>query len=694
MRKRIFSILMVLVLLCALLPMSALAADVPTRHAKQPIQAPAGQSPAVIDVQAQYRSGKSAQFGGQGIQSNADGSQTTSYNLWVGDVQVTSANASDVLGDGTVSFDPKYDTLTLNNAKIKGAVVNGEVAGIYASAMDLSLELIGSNSITCADTTLMYSNGICMYGNSLSVQGDGSLDILVGNADYAMGIYLEGYMLVSGGTLNISVPSANQETLGILSQYSLYIYDGSVTATVGDASVASAAVFSPDIYVGGGSLVARSTATSPLYAIGIDVPYDDVNEIPSSFGVDGGYVSASVAVANDYSAAIQLTDGAIYLGASCEMTGATESYYEGMFRAVQASLSTPVEIVNYGYDVWVGGTLVTKYNCKDVLGDSTVSFDPDTNTLTLNNAAIHNAEVQFEDAGIWASGVDLNIVLKGESSITGIGDPEIMYSNGICIYGGKLNISGDGILNIASGTAMNTYGIYTVEDVTVNGCTINVTGNVASKFSLGILTMSDVYINDSTLNAVASVSPDCSAVECNNLYLNGGKLSAYAAPSNGGFGTGIYTNGALVISRGSISAQCNQENELHTVMAIAVYGGLKLPEGYEFVNCLGTDATVPLYLLQADAGKPLEIRKANDSSQPGTYIMGDVNGDGTVDSSDTNMVFRYVMEDATLEPLSEIQMLAADVNGDHVVDSSDTNMLFRYVMEDSTLTWTPETIKL
>lgn len=38
------------------------------------------------------------------------------------------------------------------------------------------------------------------------------------------------------------------------------------------------------------------------------------------------------------------------------------------------------------YDLWVAGTQVTKINQNDVLGDGTVSYDPDTHTLTLKDA--------------------------------------------------------------------------------------------------------------------------------------------------------------------------------------------------------------------------------------------------------------------------------------------------------------------
>ena len=76
-----------------------------------------------------------------------------------------------------------------------------------------------------------------------------------------------------------------------------------------------------------------------------------------------------------------------------------------------------------------------------------------------------------------------------------------------------------------------------------------------------------------------------------------------------------------------------------------------------------------------------------------TYLLGDVNLDGSVDSMDTNILFRYANGDVTLGELSEAQLLAADVNGDGSADSMDTNILFRYANEDATLNWTPVEIQ-
>lgn len=57
-------------------------------------------------------------------------------NLWVNGKQVTSDNAGDVLGDGTVSYDAQTNTLTLNGAEITNpnpdTVSAVYKAGIYA----------------------------------------------------------------------------------------------------------------------------------------------------------------------------------------------------------------------------------------------------------------------------------------------------------------------------------------------------------------------------------------------------------------------------------------------------------------------------------------------------------------------------------------------------------------------------------
>ena len=85
------------------------------------------------------------------------------------------------------------------------------------------------------------------------------------------------------------------------------------------------------------------------------------------------------------------------------------------------------------YDLFVGGTEVTSVNTADVLGDGTVSYDPDTQTLTLNGATVTRGE--HEDAAIYYEGGDLAIVLEGNNVVTGPDDesnnPLYSYSYGM-----------------------------------------------------------------------------------------------------------------------------------------------------------------------------------------------------------------------------------------------------------------------
>ena len=82
------------------------------------------------------------------------------FRLYIGDVQVTTENQNDVLGDGKVQYDPDSDTLTLEDAEIHGdstynaairypgtepLTVTGSatlygIVGVHANASDLNIE--------------------------------------------------------------------------------------------------------------------------------------------------------------------------------------------------------------------------------------------------------------------------------------------------------------------------------------------------------------------------------------------------------------------------------------------------------------------------------------------------------------------------------------------------------------------------
>jgi len=147
--------------------------------------------------------------------------------IFVSGVEITESNASDVLGDGTVSYDTKSRTLTLNNASITTPYITemyGEdlYFGIYNSSTQvLRIELKGENTIDLDVgpeiddvVTGIFSNGsLEFYGEgSLKVDGWGGVtamnDILVDGGEYEF--LMGGFSAVNGdATLKNATASAS-----------------------------------------------------------------------------------------------------------------------------------------------------------------------------------------------------------------------------------------------------------------------------------------------------------------------------------------------------------------------------------------------------------------------------------------------------------------------------------------------------
>ena len=131
--------------------------------------------------------------------ASAADSDEREFTLWVGGTQVTTANASDVLGDGKVSFDPATNTLTLTNATVEG--------GIYAYLAEPddgfnALNIVGEgekNVITQSETIPMegkkFCSGIQTY--DLPVTISGKIDV----KGYAYGIAVYGDLTISNAEI-------------------------------------------------------------------------------------------------------------------------------------------------------------------------------------------------------------------------------------------------------------------------------------------------------------------------------------------------------------------------------------------------------------------------------------------------------------------------------------------------------------
>ena len=199
--------------------------------------------------------------------ANCDAIQLIAYDLWVGDTQVTSLNAANVFGDGTVSYDAKENALTLKDYTYESAGYN-DAAIYYGGSGTLELVLVNDSTVThVGNSNLSY--GIYANNGSITISGSGSLTgtggTVTGDSGFSYGIYASGSITISGtGSLTGTggeAPSGQSCSYGIyVSGGDLTISGSTVTANGGSASGSSYGVCADSIEVTGGSLTGNSGA--------------------------------------------------------------------------------------------------------------------------------------------------------------------------------------------------------------------------------------------------------------------------------------------------------------------------------------------------------------------------------------------------------------------------------------------------
>lgn len=157
------------------------------------------------------------------------------------------------------------------------------------------------------------------------------------------------------------------------------------------------------------------------------------------------------------------------------------------------------------YHVSVGGTKVTSANATNVLSDGKVSYDPDTNTLTLNNFTYSGDKI-----GISAT-EDLIIKLIGENNtITTTSDFGINVS-------GDLTINGTGVLTAVG----DKYGL-SASNVTISGGTVKATGEKYGIFAYNDGHSGGMKVAISGGSVEANATNDTGSI---GIYAPGGEIA-------------------------------------------------------------------------------------------------------------------------------------------------------------------------
>lgn len=239
-------------------------------------------------------------------------------------------------------------------------------------------------------------------------------------------------------------------------------------------------------------------------------------------------------------------NGGIYYTPSTDTVGVSWYYCRSTDATGDTFITEParVEVANELYDVWVGDIRITDLSADDVLGDAdegaTVTYDPDTRTLKLDNATITSGDEQY---AIYAEH-DLTIELTGTSTVT-LEDPttteEPMYgtegAGGNCVPEATAAIACEGSLTVKSADASNlgtlevtdassSYeaespsAIYATEDVTIHDAIVS----ASSKIGRGIAA-TDFASYDSDVEVRSEKK---SGLEAESATISGGSVTLYS----------------------------------------------------------------------------------------------------------------------------------------------------------------------
>ena len=242
------------------------------------------------------------------------------------------------------------------------------------------------------------------------------------------------------------------------------------------------------------------------------------------------------------------------------------------------------------YDIWVDGVQVTSEN-KDNLCSGTVSYDPTTHTLSLNNATLDNDTMS--DYGIKTIiPSTLKIRLTGTNSITrtdpggGVGI-YLNYSNSVEITGDgtlMINVNGENYDGISAGAdvkisnkakvIINAEGGLGIagKTVEIDGATVNSTGLYA-----GIDAHSLKIVNGADVTLKATQNERNGAFIWKDNEGNGGDIEIAASKVKAtSYYPGLYAAGNLTVDGGEVNCTSTADSAIWAKGDILIKGGAKV----------------------------------------------------------------------------------------------------------------------
>ena len=294
----------------------------------------------------------------------------------------------------------------------------------------------------------------------------------------------------------------------------------------------------------------------------------------------------------------------------------------GMLPTVALAAEPATEKADFSTDPTAALNLLNA--AKTGTEDST--WDPDTNTLTLNGV---NFTTTADTAVYLPDGS--TIVLNGDNTIKG-GNSDSLTCYGIYAEG-SLTISGSGKLNATGGTATDedgddSYGIYTVGSLTISeDADVTANGGTATDASCGIEAEGDVTIIGGTVKVTGGASNDYNSygIYGENVIISGGTVNATGGEAKDD-SYGIYTKGNITITDGTVTANGGKATN-YSSYGIYANTGLTI-SGAADVTATGGEAT---------NGNSYGIRSGSKTEISG----GTVNATGGASSGNSFGIYAY-----------------------------------------------------
>ena len=253
-----------------------------------------------------------------------------------------------------------------------------------------------------------------------------------------------------------------------------------------DAGDVAIFVYAPTTITGGGTLNAKSEGYATIYAYKTDLTIKDcIVNAKGNWGIAGEdgskeklLISKATVTAEGWNGSIcdfkeiTLEDCAI-----TQPAGAVVDNSQGavVLNGKIVTSEVKIEPVTY-YALEICGTQVTSANCDDLSVidgvEGTVKYEPESKTLTLENATIKNTNKEdYSSIGLYNAIDGLAIRLIGNNTIS------VEYNSGIVNRDGNtLTLTGNGKLTVKSLAETSRYSIFNEGTITVRNCTLEASG--------------------------------------------------------------------------------------------------------------------------------------------------------------------------------------------------------------------------